>query len=304
VNGGGFDVGWNGSLWVAVGFTNSPENGMLYSGDGRNWSNAISGGQFSLCLVWADRIWIAPSYVFVDGHSELHITVSSDGKNWTKAYIFADGIEWFLVANAIAYGNGICVMVTSNNFEFIEFLNTIYYSQDFGTTWSMGQGSLFQRFGRTVSWNGSYWLAGGDDGIRKSYDGITWFNPATAPGYPFYGLGYSSNTTPFMKLASPSTSFTSPATSLNFYNSPLPGVVEQTSSSVVSVSPSTMSFNNAFFMDSYKNVTIPYAMTPYEQSLNNYTSSFVLFSGVGHFSTLLSSPQVRVGGLYLGTQTV
>ena len=300
----GYDLGWDGSLWVTVGFGSSPENGMLYSGDGRNWSNAISGAQYAQCLVWAERIWIAPSYVSIDGHSELHITVSSDGKNWTKAYIFASFVEWFLVANAIAYGNGICVMVTTNYYEFISNANTIYYSRDFGTTWSMGQGSLFQRYGLTVAWNGSYWIAGGADGVRKSYDGITWFNPATAPGYQFNGLAYSSNTMPFMKLASPSTSFTSPATSLNFYNSPLSGVVEQTSSSVVSVSPSTMSFNNAFFMDSYKNVTIPYAMTPYEQSLNNYTSSFVLFSGVGHFSTLLSSPQVRVGGLYLGTQTV
>jgi hypothetical protein len=195
--------------------------------------------------------------------------------------------------------------VTTNFFaEYYPYTNTIFYSQDFGTTWTQGQGRLFQQFGLTVAWNGSYWIAGGLDGLRKSYDGITWFNPATAPEYSFFGMGYSSNIMPFMKLASPSTSFTSPATALNFYNSPLPGVLDQTSSSVVSVSSSNMSFNNSFFMDSNQNVTIPYAMTPYEQSLNKYTSSFVLISGVGHFSTFLSSPQVRVGGLYLGTQFV
>jgi hypothetical protein len=107
-----------------------------------------------------------------------------------------------------------------------------------------------------------------------------------------------------MKLASPSTSFTSPERSLKFYNDPLPGVLNQTPFSVISVGSNGMSFNNSFFMDSNQNVTVPYAMTPYEQSLNNYRSSFVLLSGVGRFNSLLSSPQVRVGGLYLGTQTV
>jgi hypothetical protein len=195
-------------------------------------------------------------------------------------------------------------MVTTNTYDYSSYENTIYYSQDFGSTWNAAQGGLFERYGRTVAWNGSYWIAGGDDGVRKSYDGITWFNPATAPTYAFFGFGYSSNTTPFMNLASPSTSFTSPETSLKFYNDPLPGVVNQTPFSVVSVSSNGMSFNNSFFMDSNQNVTIPYAITPYEQSLNNYTSSFVLLSGVGRFSTLLSAPQIRVGGLYLGTQTV
>jgi hypothetical protein len=301
--GQGYDVAWNGSVWVAVGVGNTTENSFLFSEDGRNWSNAISGSiGRAHSVVWADRIWIAAGYVLIDEvESRIYINVSLDGKNWTISSIFPNPS---LIANGIAYGNGICVLVATNNNEPTRNSNTIFYSQDFGTTWTMGQGTLFFQTGWTVAWNGSYWIAGGDDGVRKSYDGITWFHPETDPGYQFYGLAYSSNTMPFMNLASPSTSFTSPETSLKFYNDPLPGVVQQTSSSVVSVSPSTMSFNNAFFMDSYKNVTIPYAMTPYEQSLNNYTSSFVLLSGVGHFSTLLSSPQVRVGGLYLGMQTV
>ena len=302
VAGQGYDVAWNGSVWVAVGSGNSAENSMLFSADALNWSNAISGGLNSRCVVWADRLWVAGCIVTLeDGTTQLYINVSLDGKNWTTSSIFPTP---FLIANGIAYGNGICVLVATNNNQATPYTDTIYYSQDFGTTWTMGQGTLFLQTGWTVAWNGSYWIAGGDDGVRKSYDGITWFNPATAPGYPFYGLGYSSNTMPFINLASPSTSFTSPETSLKFYNDPLPGVLNQTPFSVISVGSNGMSFNNSFFMDSNQNVTIPYAMTPYEQSLNNYTSSFVLFSGVGHFSTLLSSPQVRVGGLYLGTQTV
>ena len=293
--GGGFDVGWNGSVWVAGGGGNSAANSILYSGNGRNWSNAISGGMFTLGIVWAERNWIACGFDYDTGKRQ--VKTSLDGRNWRLTYeVVRNGI-----ANKIAYGNGMTVMVVEDGTALSE---TIFYSQDFGTTWTMGQGNLFVQSGLTVVWNGSYWIAGGDDGIRKSYDGITWFNPGTAPGYPFYGLGYSSNTTPFMNLASPSTSFTSPETSLKFYNEPLPGVLNQTAFSVVSVSSNGMSFNNSFFMDSNQNVTIPYAMTPYEQSLSNYTSSFVLLSGVGRFSTLLTAPQVRVGGLYLGTQTV
>jgi cytoskeletal protein CcmA (bactofilin family) len=300
VRGGGYDVAWNGSLWVAVGEGDRPEDNILISGDGRNWGTSGTGAQFAVCLVWAERLWIAACPV--GGEVGFVIKVSLDGINWTSSYIFEDR---FIEPNGIAYGNGVCVLVTTNFFsEYYPYNNTIFYSQDFGTTWTQGQGRLFLDTGRTVAWNGSYWIAGGNDGVRKSYDGITWFNPATAPEYSFFGMGYSSNIMPFMKLASPSTSFTSPATALNFYNSPLPGVLDQTSSSVVSVSRSNMSFNNSFFMDSNQNVTIPYAMTPYEQSLNKYTSSFVLISGVGHFSTFLSSPQVRVGGLYLGTQFV
>jgi hypothetical protein len=304
VAGVGYDVGWNGSLWVAVGSGNSAENSMLFSADALNWSNAISGGLNSRCVVWADRLWVAGCTVQIyEDEIYLVVNLSLDGKNWTtSSYYFANT---FLRPNGIAYGNGICVLVTTNIIaEFYPYTETIFYSKDFGTTWTMGQGILFQENGRTVAWNGSYWIAGGDDGVRKSYDGITWFNPATAPGYPFYGLGYSSNTMPFINLASPSTSFTSPETSLKFYNDPLPGVLNQTPLSVISVGSNGMSFNNSFFMDSNQNVTVPYAMTPYQQSLNNYRSSFVLLSGVGRFSTLLSSPQVRVGGLYLGTQTV
>jgi len=303
VAGIGYDVAWNGSLWVAVGQGSSPENSMLFSTDALNWSNAISGGLNSRCVVWAERIWIAGCIVILqDGTTtQVYINVSLDGKNWTTSSIFPTPS---LIANGIAYGNGICVLVATNNNGSNPNTNTIFYSQDFGTTWTMGQGTLFFQTGWTVAWNGSYWIAGGDDGVRKSYDGITWFNPATAPAYPFYGLAYSSNTMPFINLASPSTSFTSPETSLKFYNDPLPGVLNQTPFSFISVGSNGMSFNNSFFIDSNQNVTIPYAMTPYQQSLNNYRSSFVLFSGVGHFSTLLSSPQVRVGGLYLGTQTV
>ena len=299
VGGGGFDVAWNGSLWVAGGVGSSLENSILFSGNGLNWSNAISGGKTTKCLVWADRLWIAGCY---GDFGELFIQVSLDGKNWTTSYIFESP---YIVASAIAYGNGICVIVATNNDDFfISYTNNIFYSLDFGTTWAVGQGTVFFRAGYTVGWNGSYWIAGGGDGVRKSYDGITWFIPGAAPTYPFYGLAYSSNTTPFMNLASPSTSFTSPDTSLKFYNEPLPGVLNQTPASVVSVSSNGMSFNNSFFMDLNRNVTIPYAMTPYEQSETNYTSSFVLLAGVGSFSTLLSAPQVRVGGLYLGTQTV
>ena len=300
----GYDVAWNGSVWVAVGYGSTPDNCLLFSGNGRNWSNAISGG-IGQCVsvVWADRIWIATGLGSPpdSGYTVIYVQVSLDGNNWTTASIIQNP---FIYANGIAYGNGTCVMVTTNTFEYYSYINTIYYSQDFGSTWTAAQGSLFERIGRTVAWNGSYWIAGGADGVRKSYDGITWFNPATAPGYEFLGMGYSSNTTPFMNLASPSTSFTSPETSLKFYNSPLPGVLNQTPFSVVSVSSNGMSFNNSFFMDSNQNVTIPYAITPYEQSESNYTSSFVLLYGVGGFSTLVSAPQVRVGGLYLGTQTV
>jgi hypothetical protein len=59
--------------------------------------------------------------------------------------------------------------------------NSIQYSGD-GKNWLNGNNTFNQNKGYKVSWNGSYWLAAGQDNsngsIKYSQDGITWINAA------------------------------------------------------------------------------------------------------------------------------
>ena len=87
-----------------------------------------------------------------------------------------DGITWVLSSNGntiftISYGlasNGIIwVAVGSGTYQ-------IATSTD-GIEWT-GTSSAFDNDGRTVAWNGSLWLAGGDtsNALTYSYNGTTW----------------------------------------------------------------------------------------------------------------------------------
>jgi hypothetical protein len=61
--------------------------------------------------------------------------------------------------------------------------NSIKYSYN-GQNWSNGNNPFNQNKGYKVSWNGSYWLAAGQDNsngsVKYSQDGITWINTTTA----------------------------------------------------------------------------------------------------------------------------
>ena len=283
-NSGGYSVAWNGNLWVAAGVGGTAENGLQYSTNGRNWLNSRTGGFTSYGVTWTQRNWVAV------GQSNINTTTliktSTDGSNWLSSYGELNGGK----ATSVGFGAGTIVVTRSNATG-----NTILYSEDFGNTWEPAIGDLFATQGLSVNWNGEFWIAGGNDGVRKSYDGIAWYNPPTAPTYPFYGIAYSSNLNPFLNVTD--------TASLQFYQNPLPNVLTLTASNVITFSPEGMAFNS-FNIDNCNNVTIPYAPTQYELSNNNFVSTFILFSGVGVFSTSISTAQVIAGSLYLGSQTV
>jgi hypothetical protein len=196
-NHGGRGVAWNGSLWVAVGLGSSPLNSIVTSGDGSNWTSAASGGfagTGGYGVVWTGCNWVAVG----DGGYNRSFTTSSNGIDWPISIGYGfDG-----VGNAIAWNGSRLVAVGAYSAGY----PSILYSDTYGATWENATGTLFDVFGaegKTVVWNGSYWLAGGTTGIRKSYDGKTWFQPAASPSYPFTGLAWTSNALPSLIVGDP-----------------------------------------------------------------------------------------------------
>ncbi len=189
---GGWGVAWGGSLWVAVGIGSDPLNSIIYSSDGNNWSNIASGG-FSLGgygVVYTGCNWVAVG----NSGNGVSFATSSNGLAWsTINYGFIGsgrGIAW----------NGMRLVAVG---AYDTGFPSILYSDTYGQSWESASGTLFDTVGASgqcVVWNGSYWLAGGTTGIRKSYDGVTWFQPVASPTYSFTGLGWSSNALPSLAV--------------------------------------------------------------------------------------------------------
>jgi hypothetical protein len=210
---GGNAVAWSGSQWVAVGIGASVNNSIIYSGDGKNWSNSLSGGflngGYGVC--WTGSNWIATGN---NGGSGSYL-VSTDGMTWTTIVGYGFTGQG---GSAVASDGRIAVAVGSYNSGPFA---SIQYSLDGGYTWNNASGDLYNVVGEagyTVVWNGLYWLAGGSTGIRKSYDGIHWAQPTSPSASLFvHGLAYSSNAQPVLQIGA--SNYTSTITStINGFN--------------------------------------------------------------------------------------
>lgn len=216
---GGQSVAWNGSLWVTVGLGASVANSILYSGDGKNWSDAKSGGftNGGYGVVWSGSNWIATGD---NGGPLSSFCVSDDGSNWTA--IGGYGFNGTLAqrGNAVATNGSLVVAVGSYNAG-SPTIASIQYSEDRGYTWINASGTLFNvdgYEGLSVVYNGNYWLAGGTNGIRKSYDGKNWYQPSgSLTSGMFHGLSFSSNAQPLLQIGASNyvSSFTSTITTFN-----------------------------------------------------------------------------------------
>ena len=195
---GGRGVAWNGSIWVAVGLGSSALNSIITSADGSNWTSAASGGflvEGGYGIVWTGCNWVG---VGGGGYDRGFVT-SSNGIDWPITFDY--GFD--NIGNAIAW-NGYRLVAVGTYYGGYP---SILYSDTYGATWAAATGTLFDNVigggGNTVTWNGSYWLAGGTTGIRKSYDGKTWFQPGASPSYAFTGLAWASNALPSLAIGDP-----------------------------------------------------------------------------------------------------
>lgn len=207
LQGGARDVAWNGSQWIAVGIGDGsdPTTTIGVSYDGSNWAPARSGGftgtnpAGGFGVVWTGSNWVATGDGGFGAGSYSYLT-SPDGWTWTPrvGYGFLSPKGW---GTAIGWnGQRLVALGTPGTTP-----QSIQYSDDYGTTWNIASGTSFDgggETGETVVWNGSYWLAAGNQGFRKSYDGKMWFTPPAAPGNYISGLSWSSNAIPSMIVGS------------------------------------------------------------------------------------------------------
>lgn len=199
------EIAWNGFQWIGVGSNSSPsgtEPQYIQSVDGNNWSSNGT-GQVSQTVLWDGRRWIAT----YSNLAQTFITSSYDGSNWEVLASTSMSI-----ANAMAYNGENYVMVGMTP-------STILYSPD-AREWFAAEGRLFQEEGLSILWDEKQFVAGGQDGIRRSQDGKTWeadIIPSTVlviggpsngtPGTTLYyssnaGLAWSKLTTPLQNYVS------------------------------------------------------------------------------------------------------
>jgi hypothetical protein len=173
---GGYGVAYNGSLWVSVG---GIVNSIAYSSDGMNWTgNGNSIFSTGKGIIWTGTLWYAV------GTGPNTIAYSADGITWTGL-----GSILFTIAYSICYGNGKWIAVGEGD-------NTIAYSND-GITWT-GLGMIFRNRGNDVKWNGSIFIATGNDyasglgfdqvhSVFTSNDGVNWSGVENSSKYLLNG---------------------------------------------------------------------------------------------------------------------
>ena len=193
---GGRSVAWNGSLWVAVGKGASTANSILYSKDGRIWQDANTGGfaDAGYGVAWSGSNWVATG---ANGNPTASFVVSSDGSNWLG--VLGYGFDGLVEKEGRAIASDGRLLVAVGTYTSASSNASIQVSEDGGYSWTNATGTLFNTNGdegASVVWNGSYWLAGGASGVRKSLDGRTWTQPPGTPTQRFQGMAYLSNAKP------------------------------------------------------------------------------------------------------------
>jgi hypothetical protein len=213
LNNGGQDVAWCGNIWVAVGEAGGgSNNGIIYSFDGINWTRCAnmnvrgytvaSNGYLHLvyttggallysydgitwytnssvvnvgfwAIAWNGTMWVAGG-----GTSSYKMMYSYDGFVWTAS---SSGNS--LVGAGSPYANGVSGFAW-NGYRWVAVVengggltNLIIYSTD-GINWtnSTSGSGLLASTAKSVTWNGSVFIAVGQgtSGIITSADGNTW----------------------------------------------------------------------------------------------------------------------------------
>jgi hypothetical protein len=212
-------IGYNDTMWVAAG-TNSNNTGFIYySYDGITWTPAIYTKSIAnpTSVTWNGSVWV------LVGDANVATNVSS---------LFSrDGINWYvsqassIASNITSVAARVAPITTSSIKPILQPLTESFtvaagygekclsYTYD-GNQWFLsGSGNaLFPSSTgsqvRFVIWNGSTWLAGGNNGtsgarLAKSVDGINWTlvtgsvsgqtNPSVTSIDNAFGNGYSYN---------------------------------------------------------------------------------------------------------------
>lgn len=146
----GYNVAWNGSLWIAVGLGS---NTMAYSQDGIQWTG-LGKTIFSTSgngIGWNGTYWVAT------GTGANTIAYSQNGTIW-----FGLGSSVFTQSGRGIAWNGNSWVATGQG------TNTLAYSSN-SITWTGIGSSTFSTSGYAVATNGIYWVATGQGSNCMAY---------------------------------------------------------------------------------------------------------------------------------------
>lgn len=202
----GYDIKWNGSIWVAVGDSSGGQGTIAYSQNGFKWTYASQSFDTSgIRLYYDGTMWTA----FGQDSYPYNLAKSLDGITWTFSYDpNANALSinlpkgQFHDASVNMYPSvpfplrtvDSSILTNINNYRFNhsdrgsafiqpltiacgEGATSLAYSID-GIQWTAIHNNIFERSNKAV-WNGRLWVAvgkGTDEGywVATSYDGLEW----------------------------------------------------------------------------------------------------------------------------------
>ena len=199
----GFEVVWNGRIWLALGRDSTDAARIQYSTNGSNWSNSTSGaftgtGNFGRGAAWNGNYWVA---VGKDTTAANNIKYSYDGSNWSNS---ASGA--FNTDGASVCWNGQVWFATGR--DTTATANTIKYSYD-GRNWSNITSGGFSNSATTggahIAFDGVKWLAGGfgttiTSNMKYSYNGLNWSDASGSFATAGFVAAYGADLNPALKI--------------------------------------------------------------------------------------------------------
>jgi len=180
----GSDILWTGSQWIATGLalTATPISSIQWSQDGLNWSSITSGG----FLTGGNGLSFGPKLPYTKGFeryqgNSLLFAAGNDSSISSIQYTYDGGYNWSTITSGgfSIKGNGIdtdgrYLIATgkdgtpTNNIQVgsiqTDPLTISFQSYNTFTGTSIPD---FTDRGNCVKWNGSEWLLGGNNGLRK-----------------------------------------------------------------------------------------------------------------------------------------
>ncbi len=287
---GGFDGSLSSALWVS--YTN-----------GDSWS-PIPTSYKEIRSVLPIQLDTGETYFFVAGGVYSAGSIINGGVQYQFEINLASACTE--ISTILFTGSGLCIATDGRRIVVggeDTNGNTLYYhtiqGSNFTNGWTVCSGDLFPDRTNSVLWSGSKWVAGGDSGIRESYDGINWVDPNLSLTQEIFGLGYQSNAANMMVIGD-----SNKGIPLQFQDTPYLQMKNLANGPTISFNPSSiLALNNACVLDSAQNMIMPgYLVTPSPLSQTPFTST--VYTRDAFVSTVFSTSKIEVGGYYLGFQTI
>jgi len=191
--------------WVAAGSDGGGYGSLMYSNDGKTWTESSGGASFSgvgFGVAYGKGSGGNPLWVAVGGYGNL--MYSTDGKTWAESSV---GASFSVSGNGAAYGKdsgGNTLWVAAGR-DTAGGYGSLMYSND-GKTWTKSSGGAsFSSYGKGVAYGkdsggNPFWVAAGDDGggygnLMYSTDGKTWTESSGGASFSLGrgGTGVASN---------------------------------------------------------------------------------------------------------------